>query len=83
MNRSETIIKVRHGINGFKYSACDKHGCFIRNFDRLADIRNHWLRGIQRGKIILIRELDQMPDMSEIEETKKLLESILQSHVKK
>ena len=26
MSRQPTIIKVRRGINGFKYSVCDKDG---------------------------------------------------------
>lgn len=74
------IIRVRHGINGFKYSACDEQGNFIGNFERLANVRRHWLREIKWGQVVLVRELDQMPDMSQIEEAKRMLESILKSY---
>lgn len=75
-----TIIKVRRGINGFKYSACDAHGNFIHNFNKLGDVRKHWFKEINWGQVILIRELDQMPDMSAIEATKKTIESILRAY---
>lgn len=34
-----TIIKVRKGLNGYKYSACDKNGRFIGNFEKLGEVR--------------------------------------------
>lgn len=74
-----TIIKVRRGINGFKYSACDSNGYFIGNFKKLADIRRHWLHEIKWGQVVLVRELDQMPDMSKIEETRKTIEKLLKT----
>lgn len=63
MNTKPTIIKVRRGINGFRYSACNVNGYFIGNFEKLSDVRRHWLREIKWGQVELIRELDQIPDM--------------------
>lgn len=75
-----TIIRVRRGINGFPYAACDEDGGFIRNFNRLADVRNHWKKEIQWGYVKLIRELDKQPDMSKIEAAKEAVESMLQMY---
>ena len=83
MNKQPTIIKVRRGINGFKYSACDANGYFIGNFEKLADVRQHWLHGVKYGKVVLVRELDQMPDMSELEATKKAIDTILKSYARR
>lgn len=83
MSKQPTIIKVRRGINGFKYSACDANGYFIGNFRKLSDVRKHWNIEIRRGQVQLIRELDQMPDMTKIEETKATIEKLLKSLVKK
>lgn len=80
MNTKPTIIRVRRGINGFKYSACDANGYFIGNFVKLADVRKHWSTEIKLGKVQLIRELDQMPNMSKIEATQKNIENILKSY---
>ena len=77
----QTIIKVRRGINGFKYSACDANGYFIGNFEKLSDVRRHWFREIKRRQVILV--LDKTPDMSKIEATKAVIESILKSYAKK
>lgn len=78
-----TIIKVRRGINGFRYSACDNNGYFIGNFKKLSDIRRHWKLEIQWGQIQLIRELDQQPDMSQIEAAKQAIDKILRSYGRK
>lgn len=83
MTKEKTVIKVRRGINGFKYSACDAQGNFLGNFAKLTDVRRHWLREIKWGQVILVRELDQMPDMSRIEATKKHIEIILRAYAKK
>lgn len=77
MSRQLTIIKVRHGINGFKYSACDEQGYFIGNFEKLADVRKHWYYAIKQGRVILVRELDKMPDMSKLEDEIKTIDKIL------
>lgn len=82
MERKSTIIKVRRGLNGFRYSACDEQGYFIGNFEKLSDVRRHWLREIRRKQIILIRELDQIPDMSKIEAAKVTIENILKAYAK-
>ena len=83
MSKQQTIIKVRRGMNGFKYSACDVNGYFIGNFEKLSDVRRHWSVEIRRGQVQLIRELDQMPDMSKLEETKVNIEKLLKALVKK
>lgn len=83
MERKPTIIKIRRGINGFRYSACDEQGYFISNFEKLADVRKHWKLEIKWGQVVLVRELDQIPDMSQIESAEKLIKRILKSYSKK
>ena len=83
MDEKTTIIRVRKGINGFKYSACDSNGYFIGNFEKLSDVRKHWRRSIKSGKVTLIRELDKMPDMALIDATKKQNENILKEYARK
>ena len=83
MSKQPTIIKVRRGINGFKYSTCDVNGYFLGNFRKLSDVRKHWNIEIRRGQVQLIRELDQMPDMSKLEETKTNVKKLLKALVKK
>lgn len=82
-NKKVTIIRVRRGINGFRYSACDENGFFIGNFEKLGDVRKRWLLEIRWGKVVLIRELDKQPDMSRIEGTKEVLEKILKGYARK
>lgn len=78
MNKNDiTTIRVRRGINGFKYSACDDSGYFIGNFEHLREVRLHWLQEIRWGKVRLVRELDKMPDMSKIEQAKETVECIM------
>ena len=83
MTKEKTIIKVRRGLNGFKYSACDAQGNFLGNFSKLADVRRHWLREIKWGQVVLVRELDQMPDISKIEATKEAIEKILKAYARR
>lgn len=83
MSKQPTIIKVRLGINGFKYSACDANGYFIGNFVKLADVRKHWSYEIRRGQVQLIRELDQMPDVSQIEATQRNIETLLKAYTRR
>jgi hypothetical protein len=80
---NKTIIRVRRGINGFKYSACDSNGYFLGNFEKLGDVRKHWKIEIRRGQIELVRELDKHPDMSKIEETREMIDCYLRSLSKK
>lgn len=56
-----SIIKIRRGLNGYKYSACNAEGYFIGNFEKISDIRKHWIYEIKHGDIILVRELDKFP----------------------
>ena len=83
MSKEKTVIKVRRGLNGFKYSACDARGNFLGNFEKLADVRRHWLKEIKLGQVVLVRELDQMPDMTQIEATKQHIESILRAYARR
>ena len=83
MKTKPKIIKVRHGINGFKYSACDANGYFIGNFRNLSDVRKHWSVEIRRGQVQLIRELDQMPDMSQIEAIQRNIETLLKAYARR
>lgn len=83
MNTNITIIRVRRGINCFRYSACDANGYFIGNFEKLSDVRKHWNIEIRRGQVQLIRELDRMPDMSKIEATQKNIDTILKAYVRR
>jgi hypothetical protein len=73
----KTIIRVRRGINGHKYSACDNDGNFLANFEKSGDVRKHWKIEIRCGQVELIRELDKQPDTSKIEETRKLIDCYL------
>ena len=82
MNQKQTIIRVRRGMNGFKYAACDNCGHFIGNFRKLSDVRKHWNYEIKHGYIVLIRELDKLPDMSKWEEEKKALNNLAQLYAK-
>lgn len=82
MTKEKTVIKVRRGLNGFKYSACDARGNFLHNFEKLADVRRHWNKEIKWGRVVLVRELAQMPDMSRIEATKEAIEKILRAYAK-
>lgn len=77
MNTEKTIIRVRRGIKGVKYCACDKNGNPIRGFNKLSDVRKYWKKEIQWGHIELIRELDKTPDMDAINETIRRIEKIL------
>lgn len=83
MSNQPIIIKVRRGINGFKYSSCDANGYFIGNFRKLSDVRKHWSVEIRRGQIQLMRELDQMPDMSQIEATQRNIETLLRAYARR
>ncbi|MBR1930354.1 MAG: hypothetical protein IJ833_02620 [Lachnospiraceae bacterium] len=77
------IIRVRRGVNGFKYSACNEQGYFIGNFKKLGDVRKHWAWEVRHGYTVIIRELDQMPDMSELEHTTENVKKLLQLYAKK
>ena len=80
--KGKTIIKIRKGCNGFKYSACDQHGNFLCNFKKLSDVRKHWKNEIKWGYVELVRELDQMPDFTAINKAKNTIENILRSYKK-
>ena len=56
------IIKIKRGLNGFKYSAWTNTGGFIGNFNKLSDIREHWKIEIKSGLVVLVRELGELPE---------------------
>lgn len=78
-----TIIRVRRGINGFPYAACDNSGYFIGNFSKLGEVRKHWQQEIKWGQVELVRELDKHPDMSKHDATIRAIDSILRSYARK
>ena len=57
-----TIIKIRRGINGFKYAACDVDGNFIWNLNRLSEASQYWKKEIKTGNVRLVRELSLYPE---------------------
>lgn len=75
-----TVIRIRRGTNGFRYSACDDNGYFVGNFRRLSDIRSHWQLEIKLGRVELIRELKKDPDMSRREMTINSIKTILNAY---
>lgn len=81
MKNNKTIIRVRRGIKT-KYCACDNAGNPIRGFNKLSDIRKHWKKEIKWGYVELIRELDKTPNMTTLNETKRMLETILKLYAK-
>ena len=83
MSKQPTIIRIRRGMNGFRYSACDANGYFIGNFRKLSDVRKHWNIEIRRGQVQIIRELDLMPDMSQIEATQRNIETLLRAYARR
>lgn len=72
-----TIIRIRRGICGYRYSACNDSGQFIGNFDKLSEARQHWLWEIRHGYVTLVRELDKEPDMSVLDAAQRAVDSIL------
>lgn len=79
MKNNNTIIKIRKGCNGFKYSACDQHGNFLRNFRKLSDVRKHWKNEIKWGQVELVRELDKEPDFTAIRDTARIIGKLLEN----
>lgn len=78
--KETTIIRIRRGIGNTRYCACDNNGGLIMGFNRLSDIRKHWRREIQWGHVVLVRELDQVPDLETINHTISCLEKILKAY---
>ena len=66
-------------IGSLTVALCDEKGNFIGNFKRLADVRQHWKIEIKYKRVLLIRELDKIPDMSAIDDTRKYIDKILKS----
>ena len=79
MKNNKTIIKIRKGCNGFKYSACDQQGNFLRNFRKLSDVRKHWKNEIKWGQVELVRELDKEPDFTTIRDTARIIGKLLEN----
>lgn len=79
MKNNKTIIKIRKGCNGFKYSACDQQGNFLRNFRKLSDVRKHWKNEIKWGQVELVRELDKEPDFTTIRDTARIIGELLKN----
>lgn len=82
MPEEKTIIRVRKGVNGFKYSACDKDGYFIGNLKKLADARKYWKKEIKWGYVEIVRELDKTPDMTKWEGETRTIKALLKLYTK-
>lgn len=81
--KEKTTIRIRRGIGSTRYCACDTAGNPIMGFNRLSDIRKHWKREIQWGHVVLVRELDEVPDLETINHTIACLEKILKAYAEK
>lgn len=77
-----TIIRVRKGLNGHKYSACKDDGTFIGNFDKLSEIHRHWGWEIRHDLVKLVRELGKQPDTTSLDGLKKYAEFCLKRLLK-
>lgn len=80
---NKTIIKIRRGVNGFKYAACDKDGYFLCNMNKLSDARKYWEKDIKYGNVELVRELDKIADMSHFDATINAVKHLLKAYFKK
>ena len=60
-----TIIKVRKGINGFRYAICNSQGNWIGNASKLSGIHKEYEWEIKHGYIKLVRELRIYPENKE------------------
>lgn len=60
-----TIIKVRKGINGFRYAICNSQGDWIGNATKLSGIHKEYEWEIKHEYIKLVRELDLYPENKE------------------
>ena len=78
----EKMIRIRRGLGKTRYCACDTAGNPIMGFNRLSDIRKYWEREIQWGHVVLVRELDQVPDLGTINSTLAALEKILKAYAR-
>lgn len=74
---SASVIRIRRGVCGHRYSACDDSGRFLGNFDRLSEARRHWHWEIRHGLVRLVRELDKEPDMSALDAAQVAVEDVL------
>lgn len=82
MEKKVTIIRVRRGHGEARYCSCENNGSPIRGFNKLSDIRKHWLKEIRWGHVKLIRELDKKPNLEYLNGTIKALEAILRAYAK-
>lgn len=78
-----TVIRIRRGLGKARYCACDDHGNPIQGFNKLSDIRRQWKKEIQWGSVMLVRELDRVPDLETLSETIKCIDKILRGCAKK
>ena len=72
-----SVIRIRRGICGHRYSACNDSGRFIGNFDKLSEVRQHWRWEIRHGFVRLVRELDKEPDVSALNVAQKDVQAVL------
>ena len=79
-----TIIRIRRGRPGVaRYCACSDDGTPIRGFDKLSHIRKYWEKEIKWGRVQLVRELDQEPNMEPIKKSIEVIEGLLRAYGRK
>ncbi len=71
-----SVIRIRRGVGGHRYSACNDSGRFLGNFDKLSGARQHWRWEIRHGLVRLAR-LDKDPDMSALNVAQRAVGGVL------
>ena len=69
MDTDITIIKIRKGITGFRYSICTEKGNWIGDATRISEISSCYDWGIKHGLVKLVRELKSYPENKDIIES--------------
>lgn len=62
---NKQTIEIRKGIHGFKYSVCNNQGIWIFNISKISDATKRYKQEIKSGEIVLVRNLNAEPDLSE------------------
>lgn len=66
MRNKMTIIIIRKGINGFRYSICNEQGNWIGETEKISEISACYAWGIKHGFIKLVRELKLYPKNKDV-----------------
>ena len=71
-----SIIKIRKGLNGFRYSACDEKGHFIINGEKISDLTHFWRKEKSMGYVRFVRELKKTPIDTRVVSLEKMIREI-------